>query len=119
MGVKKENTYVDMQYLNEVSSNKDFQRKIFNLFRQEIVNFETQMKDALEKGNLSELADLAHKAKSSVSILGMRKEAETMKQLQVDILENQNEGTYKTTIYEFVEACRSALDEIEEIEKEF
>ena len=117
--MKKENTYVDMQYLNEVSSNKDFQRKIFNLFRQEIVNFETQMKDALEKGNLSELADLAHKAKSSVSILGMRKEAETMKQLQVDILENKNGGSYKKIVYEFIAACRSALEEIDETEKEF
>jgi HPt (histidine-containing phosphotransfer) domain-containing protein len=117
--MKKENKYIDMQYLNEVSSNKDFQRKIFKLFREEIVTIETHMKTALEIGDYSELADLAHKAKSSVSILGMKKEAETMKQLQVDILENKNEGSYKSTVYEFIQACRTALDEIDAIEKEF
>jgi HPt (histidine-containing phosphotransfer) domain-containing protein len=115
--MKKENKYIDMQYLNEVSPNKDFQHKIFQLFRGEVLSFENQMKTAYETGNFVELADLAHKAKSSVSILGMKKQAEEMKQLQNDINDNVKKDTYLTTITSFIEACYAALEEISEIEK--
>jgi HPt (histidine-containing phosphotransfer) domain-containing protein len=117
--MKKETGYIDMQYLNQVSPNQEFQKKIFTLFREEVKIYETDMREYLEHKKFPELADLVHKAKSSVSILGMKKQADVMKKLQTDISENLHAETWGETVKQFIEDCRFALLEIEEIETQF
>jgi HPt (histidine-containing phosphotransfer) domain-containing protein len=117
--MKKEPVFIDMQYLNQVSPVKEFQKKIFSLFRDEVRNYETAMIDALEQKRYTELADLAHKAKSSVSILGMKQQAEKMKQLQTDIMENRKPDSWREIVLQFIEDCRFAVLEIDEIENQF
>jgi HPt (histidine-containing phosphotransfer) domain-containing protein len=114
--MRNEYQYIDMRYLNEVSSNKEFQKKIFDLFRLEVATYEIKMIKALEEKSYIELADLAHKAKSSVSVLGMKNQAEAMKKLQTDITHNINSDSYVLRINQFLQDCHKALQEINETE---
>ena len=114
----KKFTYINLEYLNEVSTNVEFKIKIFNMFKKEVVNLEKKMIFALKSNNTEELADLAHKAKSSVSILGMKAVADEMKKLETDIKNMININSYEKRVYNFLDSCRYAIEEINIIEKQ-
>jgi len=105
-----------MNYLDGVSSNIEFKLKIFKLFKVEIGNVLKKMNLALKDKNFNELADLAHKAKSSVSILGMDSTSIKMKELETDVKSGIKQETYTKRVEEFIYICNEALKEIELIE---
>ena len=110
-------TFINLEYLNEVSANVEFKKKIFNMFKKEVEDIEKKMITALKSNNTKELADLAHKAKSSVSILGMKAVAGEMKKLELDIINNLEINSYEKRVYDFLDSCKKAIEEINIIEK--
>ena len=116
--MKKNFKFINLVYLNEISTDVEFQKKIFNMFRKEIKNIESKMIIAFETNNIDELAELVHKAKSSVSILGMKAEADEMKKLESDIKRKLENDSYEKRIYNFLDSCKNAIKEINIIEKQ-
>jgi len=90
-------SFIDTNYLYNVSENNDFLKK--------------------KEKNFEDLSELVHKAKSSISILGMIKQAESMKSLETDIRNFENSETYEERINQFISDCKNAVSEIEILEK--
>ena len=64
--------YINTEYLEMVTgSDKSITEEIIGIFRQQIVEFGDKMKSLYESRSYAELGQLAHKAKSSVAIMGM------------------------------------------------
>jgi len=108
---------INTDYINEVSSNSNFKKKIFSLFRKNVSEFENEMNNAIKKKDYNALAEIAHKAKSSVSILGMKTQATEMKHFELDLREEKNIDSYKERVSEFIQICYKAIDEIDKLEK--
>lgn len=117
--MEKNFKYINLEYLNEISSSTEFKKKIFDLFKKEIKDIENKMIISLRNNHNDELAELAHKAKSTVSILGMKSIAEELKVLESDIKKNIEIDTYEKRIHEFLASCNNAIKEIEILEKQF
>ncbi len=109
--------YIDTEYLYSVSSNNDFIKRIFSLFREEVKVFEKTLPFLEKEKKYGDLADLVHKAKSSTAILGMRKQSEKMKNLETDIRNSANQESFKERISEFLYDCNEALKEVSILEK--
>lgn len=63
----------DLSYLNQVfQGNQVMVDQIINLFIQQVPGFIDDMKRTIEDNRLGDLHPLAHKAKSSVAMLGMK-----------------------------------------------
>jgi len=110
-------SFIDTKYLYNVSKNNDFLKKIFSLFKQEVQVFIKDLPKYLEEKNFEDLSGLVHKAKSSISILGMIKQAESMKLLETDIRNLNHSETYEERINQFISDCKNAVSEIEILEK--
>lgn len=111
-------TFINLEYLNEVSTNVEFKKKIFYMFKKQVEDIEKKMITALESNNTKELAELAHKAKSSVSILGMTIIAGEMIKLEQDINNQVEVDSYEKRVYDFLDSCKKAIEEINIIEKQ-
>ncbi len=107
---------IDTEYLYEISTNPIFIKKMIGLFRQNIEQFSEEMPDAILKKDFIKLAELAHKAKSSIMIFGMKGEAEKMKILEFEAKNNKNVGTFNERVNIFINNCKEALHEIEVLE---
>jgi len=108
---------IDLTYLDEVSTSFVFIKKMIDLFRTNLSEFERDMKLALGNDDFSSLSELAHKAKSSVMIFGMEKQAGDMKSLEFDIKCLKNKDTYENRVNNFLASCKEALIDIEKLEQ--
>jgi len=109
--------FIDTEYLYGVSQNNDFLKKIFSLFKKEVQTFKKDLPEFLKEKNFDDLAELVHKAKSSISIFGMVKQADSMKSLETDIRNSAKSDTYESRINQFISDCENAASEIEILER--
>jgi len=73
----------NLTYLKEMSGgNKDLIREMITLFNTQVEEFARDMDHHLEKKEYELLGKLAHKAKSSISIMGMDDLAAELKMLE-------------------------------------
>jgi len=107
---------INTEYLYEISTDPIFIKKMIGLFRQNIAQFSNEMPDAILKKDFIKLAELAHKAKSSIMIFGMKDDAEKMKTLEFDAKNNKNIDTFNERINNFFNNCEHALQEIDILE---
>ncbi|MCF6184433.1 MAG: hypothetical protein L3J56_07375 [Bacteroidales bacterium] len=104
--------FINTEYLDGVSKNTDFIKKIISLFKVEIKVYKENMPQLLIDKNYKELAKLTHKAKSSISILGMMKQADDLKKIETDIRNSENYETLEKRINNFLDDCEQAVSEI-------
>lgn len=109
--------YIDLTYLREVSVDGNFMIKIFAIFKSEVPKIEERMNKALAEKNWEKLGKIAHKSKSSISVLGMHKEIENMLQLEIDAKNKNKTETFARRIELFIQNCKNAIREIEQVEK--
>ena len=57
--------------------------EMIDLFREQIEEYKSIMPDLLEKKDYDGLSKIAHKAKSSVAVMGMTEVAELLKELEI------------------------------------
>ncbi len=110
--------YINTEYLDGVSLNPDFKKKIIGLFKKDIAEFNAEMISALKMKDYKKLSELAHKAKSSVKILGMEKQSEDMRILQNDTKSMINTESYEKVVTTFINDCQKALKEVIILENE-
>lgn len=104
----------DLNYLKTMSGgDPKFIREMIELFREQVDEYEKILPDLLEKGDHENLSKMAHKAKSSVAVMGMTQVAEILKELEIIALEGRDQDRYKTMINEFLEQSRLALVELD------
>ena len=104
----------DLSYLESMSGNNtDFIAEMVSIFRGQIDEYMVQLPALLEKSDFKNLSKVAHKAKSSVAIMGMTKEADLMKNLEIFAQNEIEVFKYKEWIDTFIKNSALALDELD------
>lgn len=105
---------INLSYLREMSGgNKELILEMISIFRSQTVEFGTEMDQLLNNGQFELLGKLAHKAKSSVSIMGLDELALQLKNLENSAREGRNTGTYATIVKSFKQETAEAVKELD------
>ena len=107
--------YTNLTYLRNITGgDKESIREIILLFVEQVPEFIGNMKKHLEEKNYIELGREAHKAKSSVMILGMEDLGHDLKALQLATINGTREDTYAQHFKRFENECQLAVAELQE-----
>ena len=104
----------DLNYLKTMSGgDSKFIREMIELFSEQIDEYKLIMPELLQKKKYDELSKVAHKAKSSVAVMGMSEAAEILKELEILAQGGLEVEQYASMIDEFLEQSQLALKELE------
>jgi HPt (histidine-containing phosphotransfer) domain-containing protein len=104
----------DLNYLKTMSGgDSKFINEMIALFREQIEEYSIIMPDLLQKKDYDGLSKIAHKAKSSVAIMGMSEVAELLKDLEIIAHEQKETERYEPLITHFLEQSKLAIAELE------
>lgn len=105
----------NLSYLKSMSeNNKDFIAEMVSIFREQVEEYKQQLPALLEKSDFENLSKVAHKAKSSVAVMGMAEEAELLKKLESDAKAGTNIDSFKNMIDTFIQNSAKALVELDD-----
>jgi len=107
----------DLTYLKSMTDgDTTLIREMIDIFAKQVIEYTEQMKDLYEHSNWIELSRLAHKAKSSLAIMGMKAMSGKMKELEILANEGKQVNKYSQYIDEFIHECHAAVEELNSIE---
>lgn len=110
--------YINTEYLEMVTGgDRSITEEIIGIFSQQVGEFGGKMKILYDSGSYTELGLLAHKAKSSVAIMGMEKLAALLKKMELDCRTGTNPHDFPRIISTFMEETTGALTELEDYYK--
>ncbi len=108
----------DMNYLQTMSGgDHDLINEMINIFKVQVNEFSQDFHKHLEQENYIDLGKLAHKAKSSVAIMGMNDLSKKLKELELLTKNGKKTEKYQEYIEYFNAECKLALKELEEYQK--
>ncbi len=104
----------DLSYLREMSGgNRELILEMIGIFKEQVVEFSQEMDKYLNDKEFELLGKLAHKAKSSVSIMGMQELAKDLKNLENLAREGKKTGSYAGIIQKFKDETAEATEELD------
>ena len=104
----------DLKYLKTMSGgDAKFIREMIDLFREQIMEYKSIMPELLQKKDYDGLSKIAHKAKSSVAVMGMSEVAELLKELEILTNDQKEMERYEPLITHFLEQSELAIKELE------
>jgi HPt (histidine-containing phosphotransfer) domain-containing protein len=104
----------DLSYLKEMSGgNKELVLEMITIFREQVSEFSVEMDRLLASHDYDNLGKLAHKAKSSVSIMGLQDLATELKDLENFARDGKKPESYAGIIENFKQVSAIALQELE------
>lgn len=105
----------DLNYLKTMSGgDSKFIREMIDLFREQIDEYKSIMPELLQNKDYDGLSKIAHKAKSSVAVMGMIQVSELLKELEVIANEGKEVERYESMINHFIEQSELAITELED-----
>lgn len=108
--------FINTEYLDSVSGgDPEIICELVNLFKEQSVEISGEMKALLDAKNYKLLGLLAHKAKSSVSIMGMDDLAVMLKTFELQAREEKEPQLYESYIERFSAETRAAIAELEDL----
>ena len=91
MNTQFEGQLFDLSYLNQIfQSNDEMINNIINLFLEQVPEYIQEMVNCVERNDLPSLHPLAHKAKSSIAMLGLKSMEKKILQIEHDSKHDQN-----------------------------
>lgn len=107
--------YTNLKYLQTITEGDTASiREIILLFLDQVPEFIDNLKKHLEEKRYIELGNEAHKAKSSVMILGMEELGHDLKVLQLATISKTGVENYAKHVKRFEEECLIAVKELEQ-----
>ena len=108
--------FINMEYLDSVSGgDPGIIDEIVVIFKEQSVEIYNEMKSLQAEKNYTSLGLLAHKAKSSVAIMGMSKLAEMLKTFELQAREGKEAGLYESYIERFLSDTKEAIRELDDL----
>lgn len=105
---------VNVTYLEEVcGDSKELIREMVDIFIEQVPEFYTDMQSLYNNKKYHDLGLLAHKAKSSIAIMGMDKLAVKLKELELIAKAGEKTEQYSAYIDEFYTETEKAIKELE------
>lgn len=105
--------YINLSYLLEVTEgNKDLIIELIEIFKSQVPEFTELFNSYMNDSNWYQLGLVAHKAKSSVAVIGMSKLADDLKNLETLSKNAEKIDTYQAYIDDFIESTKFAVEEL-------
>lgn len=105
--------FIKTDYLDMVAGgDSGLVKELVDIFTTQVVEIHAEMILLLEQKNYGELGLLAHKAKSSVAIMGMDDLAEMLKTFELKARQGEDPEVYGSYISRFEQDTRFALVEL-------
>ncbi len=109
---------IDLTYLREMSGgNQGLIIEMIDIFRSQVVEFTEGMEQHLKNKEYEKLGKLAHKAKSSISIMGLAELAIQLKSLELMACAGTDIEKYPVIIERFKVETLEAVTELNEVTK--
>jgi HPt (histidine-containing phosphotransfer) domain-containing protein len=106
--------YTNLQYLKTMTGgNKEILCDIIKLFIFQVPDFISNMNKYYESQQYLALGREAHKAKSSLQIMGMNELEIEMKNFQLKTIESADIESYQAHIHHFETQCLAAIKELQ------
>jgi len=106
-------TYTNLEYLRTITEgDTESVRELIILFIEQVPEFIENLNKFLDEKRYAELGNEAHKAKSSVMIMGMDELGHDMKTLQLDTISRINVENYAPLVAKFELQCLAAVEEL-------
>lgn len=107
---------INTEYLNSIAGDDpQIISEIVEMFREQSIEIFGNMKELCSKKDYNMLGMIAHKAKSSVAIMGMNELAAILNKLEHSAKEGKNEELYDSYIKKFGEDTKAAIAELEDM----
>jgi len=108
--------FINTEYLEMVAGeDTDLLKELVSMFRDQVSEFNSDFSGMFEEKNYKALSNLAHKAKSSVAIMGMDSLANMLKTFEIQATEGKNSKMYESYIQRFENDTKYALEEIDSL----
>lgn len=108
--------YINTEYLDSVSAgDNDVTIEIIEMFREQVAEISAEMMKLLDEKNYYNLGLLAHKAKSSVAIMGMAELAGILKTLELTAKEGIETQNYESYVTKFRVDTAEAVRELDDL----
>jgi len=105
----------DLKYLEAMTEgDKGLIKELIGIFSTQVEEYIALMQKHLKDQNWNELSKLAHKAKSTVAIMGMKKLSEELKKLELLALKEEETESYAGYVKNFTMECKEAVSELKE-----
>ncbi len=105
--------YVNLEYIETMSAGDEaIVKELVEVFIDQVPEFITEMKDLYEKKDWTNLGMLAHKAKSSIAIMGMDDLAAMLKEFELDAKSAKSPEKYAGYIERFIDETTHAVEEL-------
>ncbi len=105
----------DLSYLRNMSGNdQSLILEMIDIFIIQVREIENDMKRFLSTNDYDSLGKIAHKAKSSVAILGMNLLSKKMKELEILAMKKSKPDRYPGLVELFISETREAIRELTE-----
>lgn len=106
----------NLTYLQNMSGgSSEIIKEMIQIFNEQAEEYIVDMQKLLDEKNYILLGKLAHKAKSSVAIMGMDELAADLKTLELNTKDNKDIETYPVIVDKFITLTKQAIAELEEI----
>jgi HPt (histidine-containing phosphotransfer) domain-containing protein len=104
----------DLSYLREMSGgNRELILEMIGIFKEQVVEFSQEMDKLMNNKDYESLGKLAHKAKSSVSIMGMQDLAKDLKNLENLAKDGKKINSYAGIVQKFKDETAVATGELD------
>jgi HPt (histidine-containing phosphotransfer) domain-containing protein len=108
--------FIKTDYLDSVSGgDREIINEIVAMFKEQSVEIYNEMKSLLAAKNYVSLGLLAHKAKSSVAIMGMNDLADMLKTFELHAKQGKDSHLYESYLTRFKSDTEEAVKELEDL----
>jgi HPt (histidine-containing phosphotransfer) domain-containing protein len=108
--------FINIEYLDTVSGgDPEIMSDIIAMFKDQSIEIYDEMRSFLSEKNYNSLGLLAHKAKSSVLIMGMDDLGQMLKKLELEAKEGIDPENYESFINRFKAETDAAVLELEDL----
>jgi HPt (histidine-containing phosphotransfer) domain-containing protein len=107
---------INLSYLKEMTGgNQELVHEMIDIFKDQVEEFSHNMDEYLNKKDYISLGKLAHKAKSSISIMGLDELSGDMKELENLTKSGEKTEKYPVLVDKFKKETKIAVEELDEV----
>ncbi len=108
--------YINLEYLNEMSGgDRKMMLEMIDIYNAEVPGYLERMKTYLDSDDHEALGKLAHKAKASASIMGLKNLAEDLKQLEHLAKEGKDPDLYSDYVEKITVQFTLSIEELRQV----
>lgn len=108
--------FINTEYLDSVSDgDPGIVKELVDMFKDQVIEFNKEMRALFNKKDFPSLGALAHKAKSSVAIMGMNDLAAMLKTFEMQAKEGKDPDRYEYYINRFSDETEKAVEELDDL----